>query len=701
MQRTPDVASSFVGRACELALLETAVAEQRLVTVVGSGGVGKSRLVRHLLSGRRVRGQRPAPGDRLDTSARPSLAAFQDGVHWADLSPLPDDRLLVASVADAVGLADHTSRKPLDALRSWLSDRRLLLVLDSCEHLIEPARELVVELLDTAPGVVVLATSRQPFALPAEHVIELGSLRYGADGPDEALALFAQRAAASVPEFDAPWPESWVGAARDICRRLQGVPLTLELAAAQLNRHSIEDLAMRLDRRIDPLTTTQPIQPARHRTLRTTIGWSHELCDPAERLLWARLSVFRGPFDEEAARSVCAGGPLSAQQVPHVLDALRVKSVLHSTPAGAAGSVPTLRMLDTVREYGAMWLGELKEHQGLRRRHAHHFQELVRRADAEWLGPAQGSWYRRIGAAHPDLCAALEFLLESAPARAQHMASRVAFFWSCCGHLHEARSFLQRALRLDGNPGPDRARALWALGVTLLLQGEHKQGHQLAVACGALARQGAGDPLMSLEAAYLLGISHLLAGRPLAARIVAENALQEWPGEPFGSAARLRCHLVLTFALTGMGLFAPARSNAEAIRAGCVARGEHWTRSYADYQLSLINLLEDRPHEAAAHARSMLHGKHQIGDSFGTALGLDLLAAANAAGGDGEAAARASGAGHAYWQAVGHPQRGMPELAGVREECERQARLALGDAGYERAFREGAGQRWSLAQGGE
>lgn len=229
--------------------------------------------------------------------------------------------------------------------------------------------------------------------------------------------------------------------------------------------------------------------------------------------------------------------------------------------------------------------------------------------------------------------------------------------------------------------------------MTLLLQGEQEQAHRIAVGCEALAAgldegpDGNGGP--ALDAAYLLGLSHLLAGRPLAARIVSDNALEAHPGTPFDSGPRIRCHLVRVFALTGTGLFTDAREEAELLRAGCEERGEHWTRAYADYQLALICLFEDRPAESAVHARAMLESKRELGDSFGTALGLDLLAAARAATGDGAGAARAYGTGHAYWQAVGHPQRGTPELASVREEFERTARGELGDQAYEEAFREG------------
>ncbi|MCX5128275.1 regulator [Streptomyces sp. NBC_00347] len=693
--------ASFVGRTGELALLERALREDRLITLTGPGGVGKTRLARRAAG---LAGAAGTAGGAGATEPAAAAGPFPDGVHWADLSPLPDERLLVATVADALDLADHTARTPAAAVRQWIGGRRLLLVLDCCEHLVTAVRSLVRELLDAAPHLVLLVTSRQPLGLAEERVLDIGPLPHAIDpfGAEEALALFTRRAAAAAPGQAPPWTEARLAAARSVCARLEGIPLALELAAAQLADHTIEELAVRLARRIGPLSApgparppgpasaSVPLQPPRHRALRTAIGWSHEWCAPRERLLWLRLSVFGGAFDQAAARAVCSAAPLTETDVPPLLDALVAKSVVRR---GADGSY---RMLDTIREYGSLWRDEAGEREALREAHAAYFTELVRAAERDWLGPAQRIGYRRVEAVHGDLCAALDHYLATAPERALDLAARAGFYWACCGHLHAARGYLERALAAVRPEEVDpriRVRALWALGVTLLLQGEQEQAHRIAVGCEALAAgldEGPeGDARPALDAAYLLGLSHLLAGRPLAARIVSDNALEAFPGTPFDSGPRIRCHLVRVFALTGTGLFTDARDEAELLRAGCTERGEHWTRAYADYQLALICLFEGRPAESAVHARAMLEGKRELGDSFGTALGLDLLAAARAATGDGAGAARAYGTGHAYWQAVGHPQRGTPELASVREEFERTARGALGDQAYEAAFREG------------
>ncbi|WP_030411133.1 ATP-binding protein [Streptomyces sp. NRRL S-1448] len=659
----PEESTSFVGRRSELERIGQELAAHRLVTLTGPGGVGKTRIA--------VR------------AARAAAPRFPDGAGWADLWPLQGEGRLLATVCDAVGLADHTARTPAAALCSWLTDKRLLLVLDSCEHLVPGCRDLLGDLLTAAPGVTVLVTSRQPLGLDGERVTEIGPLP--CTGDNDALTLLTDRAGTAAPGLVLTDP-AHAATADGICRRLEGIPLALELAGAQMATSSVERIAERLATRFDTLDTGEGLPlPPRHRTLRCTIGWSHELCTPLERLLWARLSVFRGTFDTESAGAVCTGGPLTEAEVHTALTGLAAKSVL-SREGGR------FRMLDTLREYGRMWLGELGEAPALADRHAAHFVGHGRRAEQAWLGPGQVGWYRRIADAHVDLCTALDHLLVTAPERAQELSAAVGFFWSCCGHLHEARDYLSRALAADDRPSRARTRALWALGVAVLLQGDLPQADALGLQC-ARAAQTSGDAEAVLEAGYLIGLTHLMAGRPMSAHAVTDQVLGPPPDAPFDSPGRLRCHLVRIFALTGIGRLAEARTAATALRRGCVERGEYWTRSYTDYQLSLISLFQGRPEESAGHARAMLAAKQGIGDKFGIALGLDLLAAALAAQGAGAAAARVYGSGQALWRTVGHPQRGTPELRAVREECEQRARAAIGDRAYTEVFRQASEER--------
>ncbi len=473
-----------------------------------------------------------------------------------------------------------------------------------------------------------------------------------------------------------------------------------------------------------------------HRTLRTTIGWSHELCTPLERLLWARLTVLRTDFDEATAREVCTGGPLTPDAVDRALQGLVAQSVVQWDGT-------RYRMLDTLREYGRMWLTELGEERAAADRHARSFLGLARRAHDGWTGPDQISWYHRISDTHLDLCAALDHLLAHDVTAAQEMAGLVGFFWACCGHLSEARGYAQRALGAGPVEGAHLTRLQWVLGVAALLQGDFATAEKYGALCTATALYDRDDDGM-LGATYLSGLTQLMTGEPAAALEAAERVLRMTepgraegepgasgegvsgepgasgdsggsrpyggsgeagepelsggpgvpgasgePGVPGESAHRLRCRLITVFALTALGRLTESLPAATALRRSCERGGEYWTRSYADYQLALIALLQGRPEDSAAHARDMLAGKHRLRDSFGIALGLDILAAAIAAQGAGAQAARVYGTGHAYWRMVGHPQRGTPELGAVRENCELQARAAVGDEAYQRAFERG------------
>lgn len=681
----PDENPGFVGRRTELGRISAALAEHRLVTVTGVGGVGKTRLALR--------------------SAHRAAERFPDGAWWTDLTPLDGDRLLVALVADSVDLADHTPGMASTALCRRLAEDRLLLVLDSCEHLADPCARLVADLLAAAPGLTVLATSRRPLGVDGERIVALDPLP---PAGRDALELLRRAAGEDFPA---------AGPAGEICVRLEGIPLALELAAAQIRLQGAEavrdQLGTRLDTppgaRFDLLAHTERVWPSRHQTLRAAIGWSHELCAPLERLLWARLSVFRGPFDLASAIAVCSGGPLTPATLPEALDGL-VRSSVVRPPDGAGRH----RMLDTIRAYGATWLERTGETGTVADRHAAHFRGLARRADTEWLGAGQLRWYRSVDAQHTDLRTALDRLLRTDPDAALDLVGSVAFAWSCRGRLREARDGLEQALLLSGSRGRARARALWALGVTLVLQGEFGPAQDVSERCAREARYteydealeegrpqarcgerpddpyaGVGRPRpgdLTLDAAALAGLLALTTGRPMAAFVVVDHVLDAVSGGPADSAARLRCGLVRVFALTGLGRLAEARERALALRALCDELDEHWTRTALEYQLALTGLLEGQPAAAAGHARAMLEGTRRLGASLGVALGLDVLATALAAAGDGERAADVSGTGEAYWRSTGQPRRGLPGLRALREKYTDTARATIGEPAYEEIF---------------
>ncbi|MFC8427703.1 ATP-binding protein [Streptomyces sp. NPDC057253] len=661
MVRTiPDEESPFVGRVGELGLIRAALAENRLVTLTGPGGVGKTRIAL-----------------RIATDA---TEAVEDGVAWADLASLLNPGLLAATVADSLGLSDHTPRMPADAICAWLGERRVLLALDSCEHLLADCRTLVADLLTACPNLRVLITSREPLRLPAESVVRIDPPASTA----EALALFEERAAsAGRPLADAEERRL----AGELCDGLERLPLALELAAAQLRGTSLADLCLGPRAVVDLPPEMERTAPLRHAALRTTIGWSHELCTPPERLLWARLSHLPGRFDARTAREVSSGGPLSPHAVEQGLHALHDKSVLTERDG-------TYRMLDCVREYGRMWLGELGEAERIAQRHAEHVLAETRDAHQEWFGPAQRGWYGRLRFLHADIRLAADHLLRTDPVAALEMLGYVTFFWVCSGYLYEARQYLERAMALVSETAPDDVlvQGLWSLGLTRTLQGDHGAARPVALACRRHAARSGYDAEGLGRSAYLDGVLHLLEGRPLAAQAIVEETWRTLgpppPGPPTATTAL--CRLVDVFALTATGRLVEARQAALALREICAASDEYWTRSYLDHQLAVIALLEGRTRDAVGHARAVLVAKRDIGDAFGIAMALDVLAIALCDRGEDRAAAHAMGAGLRYWESVGHPQRGTPEMASLRDDCEERLVRRLGTKEYGSAVADAA-----------
>ncbi|MFD6812355.1 regulator, partial [Streptomyces anthocyanicus] len=372
------------------------------------------------------------------------------------------------------------------------------------------------------------------------------------------------------------------------------------------------------------------------------------------------MSVVHGHFDEAVAVALCSGGPLSGFDVGRALAGLVDKSVVTRRHG-------RFLLLDTVREYGRLWLSELGELDAMASRHASFFLTQARQADATWTSAEQTGWYRTIKEAHPDLCAALDHLLAHDVDAALELATLTGFYWTCCGHAHTAQLYLSRTLNACVSQGPMRQRAVWALGLTHLLQGNHATGTHLARQCLENARVTE-DATALLRAAYLQAMSDLLQGDPRPSLDLLEHALRNAEahgtdtGDEPARQAVMMCRMLRLFALTGLGELEESRESAMVLRAECVAMGEHWIRSYADYQMCVIALRAQDGELSLKYARSMLHAKQRIGDTFGIALGLDMLAAAFSANGNGLSAALASGAGQRLWDAVGHPQRGAPDV---------------------------------------
>ncbi|MFH8345130.1 LuxR C-terminal-related transcriptional regulator [Streptomyces sp. NPDC018045] len=369
--RLPAEVTGFVGRASELAAAAALLARARLVTVLGPGGVGKTRLA--------LRAAACAAGN------------YADGVRFVDLSGVQDPGLLPRSLSGALGLPVRASRPPMEALTAYLADRELLLVLDTCEHLLDACAATAGLLLAQAPGLTVLATSRQALDAPGEHLLPVPPLALpdpDGTGDGDALNLLVQRAAAVAPGF--ALTDGNRARAAALCHRLDGLPLAIELAAVRLRALPLDRLPVRPGDTFALLGPGRRAGPARHRTLRAAVDWSHALCTPAEQLLWARLSVFAGPFDLAAVGAVTTDADLPARSVLTPLVGLTEKSVVRCPD----GRDDRYRLPALLREYGAERLRERGGSAPYRRRLVAHCRAQLAAFAAGFASPRQLTRYR-------------------------------------------------------------------------------------------------------------------------------------------------------------------------------------------------------------------------------------------------------------------------------------------------------------------
>ncbi|MCF3119017.1 hypothetical protein IPZ68_04735 [Streptomyces arenae] len=672
----PVETTELIGRRTELAEIRRLFEEARLVALTGVGGVGKTRLAL-----------------RAASEAQPS---YRDGAWWVELSPLRHGVMLGHTIAEALPLVDRTTRPVLDVVVEYLADREALLVLDTCEHLIDQCALMAETLLRGAPGLRILVTSRRPLNMIAEQLLDVAPLPVSDSAADEAtagtdaVALLAARAADVVPGFSVT--DANRAELVRLCRRLDGLPLAIELAAARLRELPLADLIERLEDRYAVLGTLDDVvgeaEPPWHGTLRTAIGWSHELCTPAERLVWARLSVFAGGFDAEAARQVCADTHLPGHEIPALLEALTEKSVLTWQPT-AAGE--RFRMLDTLREYGAGWLGGLDEEDELRRRHLAHYLGVARAGSAAWIGPDQYAWYDRGTAEHDNFRAALEYALSAPDGLQDHAALELVgslwFFWYGCGFTKEGQHYVNRALAADTGPSPARVQALYIASHVLLYLGDVSGLEERAAECSALAARF-GESERAQAAAAELRVAAMRGDPVRLASLVEELLATPWRRRPL-TFLPLFALVMGAHAHVTAGRFEAAMDLLDELSAVCERHGEHCMRAWGDLVRAQTELARGRPHVAWAYARDSLRVKHRLRDGTGSGMALDVLAQAMAADGSSHQAAWLLGLAQRVWDTLGRSQAGIPSLIAARRACEERTRAALGDSAYEAAFRTG------------
>jgi predicted ATPase/class 3 adenylate cyclase len=496
--------TSFVGRAADLAAVRARLRDARLVTLAGPGGIGKTRLA-------------------LQTATE-VYDDFADGVWFAPLAAATDDASVVQAVASATGVREAPGQRLSDAVNADLRAKRMLLVLDNCEHVIDAAARVSESILTSCPSVHIIATSRDPLAIAGENIWRVDPFTAPPLDADlealeasDAVALFVDRVRSARPDFRIV--DSNAAAVASICRRLDGIPLAIELAAAREPALTAAEIAARLDDRFALLTGGSRTAPPRHRTLRAAIDWGHELLTDAERTLFRRLSVFAPGFTLAQAEGVCAGDGLAATDVLDLLARLVDKSFV---VVEVVDSQSRYRSLETVREYAAEALATAGETETLRDAHLAWFAAASASADETRGGQAQ--ILDEIEAMYGNLHDALTWALERGRIDAAlRLANRLAPYWGLRGYPSEGRRWLDRVLAQAEDADPAlRARALRRAGELALQQGDHARARELLEQ--VLTHQG--EPLIVAEAEGDLGHIALLTGDLATARDRYRSAIE-------------------------------------------------------------------------------------------------------------------------------------------------------------------------------
>jgi predicted ATPase/DNA-binding CsgD family transcriptional regulator len=675
----PVETTGFIGREAELARLSALLEQARLITVTGPGGVGKSRMALRAAAA-------AAPG-------------FADGVCLVELSALREPGLLVHTVAGALGLPEQSHGSHLEAVLADLSDRHLLLVLDTCEHLIDACAMFAEAVVARAPRVTLLATSREPLDVSGENACPVGPLPVPRQPEENAIGgsaveLFLQRAAAAVPGFTATTDD--LPDVIRLCRRLDGMPLAIELAAVRLRALPLAELAGRLDQRLALLTSGQ--RGGRHRTLRDAIAWSHDLCTPAEQAMWARLSVFAGPFTMSAAEEVCADGPEAGRVMPTVIRLVDKSVIVRIEAAGADGTPTQYRMLDTIREFGAERLGRSGDAGGTQRRFIERYLTMARYFRDHFLGDDQLTRMRELRREHANVRAALEYAFgdddhstdTSEAARESdgvELAIALSAYWRARGLAREGSYWLERAAERAGEGSAERGHAVLERGHLLAMQGD---------AAGALA-----------AASQVITLAAPLGDKALAAR----------------------GYLVKTAALSGKGRLAAAAESGEEARRRLTALEDQLGLASLDAQLTYLALLNDDIESALGHverglrqlsgsrerwlhanlymlaslglylagrdiestwtATRALQVKQEIGDVIGIAFTLELLGWLAARAGSHQRAAWLLGGADPLWERAGGRLAATASFERLHVEAVGRCGSALGGKLFAELFARG------------
>ncbi|NEC29027.1 helix-turn-helix domain-containing protein [Streptomyces sp. SID8111] len=711
-------ATSFVGREAEMAAGSMLLDRFRLVTLVGTGGVGKTRLAKRI--------------------AHSVAGRFADGVHCVELADLDDDQAVTGTIASAMGVQVGSGQEASRALAVALQGREILLLLDNCEHLLAGSARAVRALLTRLPGLRILATSRQPLDVGAEHVLPVEPLglppvahaRPDASSsalsvtedtpPSPAMTLFADRAEAASPGFRITEANRHVVAS--VCRRLDGLPLALEIAARRLRTLTPDELLERLDHRfrlLGPGASDPTVHP-RHRALRALFDWSYELCTDAERRAWQQLSLCSGGVLLTDAEQLCGrtatgeDSPPAEDDTFEALAGLVDKSLASRVDAGAQ---TRLHMLETVRAYGQERLAEDGRTRQALLRHRAWYLGLAAQAGAAYGSSREAGWLRRLRAEHVNL---RQIVTADPPAGEPPEAVLRAApgFWLHCltsGNVGEGAGWMRTLLERHPRPPSSESsesseavaawcRAVWVAGFLMLLHGDHTGAQEMITRGeqslgGIPAAPGPSEPEpetperdeLTAALLQLRSLVALVAGDPETSVKYADACLAggRWCSSLL---TQPQCVAQLGFAAVLQGR-RPQSADllGQALRMS-EERGDTWHRCYLLWALAVDHGEAGEPETALRFLRRALRHIREIDECMGEAALGETLAWVLSSQGDARLAAMVLGAVDGAWHPSGAPRLfGFASLTAHRERCIRNAHEALGRAEYARAYREGLG----------
>ncbi|HEX2030167.1 MAG TPA: tetratricopeptide repeat protein [Actinomycetota bacterium] len=634
----PQQLTTFVGRHRELGEVKEVLERTRLLTLTGPGGTGKTRL-------------------SLQVAAE-MIDAFHDGVFFVPLAPITQPGLVIATIAQTLGLHEDPKRPTVEVLVEHLADKEMLLVLDNFEQVVDAAPD-VGQILSSTSRVKVVVTSREALGLHGEqeypvpplgvpdpmHLPPLASL-----SQFEAVSLFVERAKAVNPRFVVN--EENAPAVAEITARLDGLPLAIELAAARSKILSPQAMLKRLGHRLALLSGGARDLPGRQQTLRDAIAWSYELLEEDERALFARLSVFVGGFNLEAAEAVCDPDGSLGMDPLEAVGSLVNKSLLRQMEG--PGGEPRFFMLETIREYAIERLDESGQGEDLGRRHAERFRDLAARAAPELTGERQSEWLDALAVEHDNLRAAFDWAVERSDADlALRIAAPLWRFWQFRGHLREARVRFERALGLQGGSAQARAAAFEGAGGVVYWMGDFEACARYYQASLDLYRE-LGDRRGEAEALYNLSFAYLVPQPP---DVEGGARLLEESRRVFAELGDEAGQAKVAWGLGNVYYRLEDFERAEAVLSENVdvkrRLGDRFGTAWGLHTLGLVLLRMRKNGEAKARFRESLEMFSEVNDLSGITLLLGDFAAARYEDGDEIEAARMAGAADALREVSG------------------------------------------------